>query len=306
MEPLAIMLKLNYPNTKNLLTVHYTDWSFALFGDRIKLQKVLNNPKEDNISDSIYKSIENGRKQLQCCDLTIAIAKHSYEDLLNLYKIPKEKLIIVPHGLEDQYISLTRKERTEKRIKYGFKANDIILMFAGRIDPVKGINILIDSFALLLKKHQRLQLVIAGDGNYKGIFDKSTPIWSNLTFTGFVDKQVLYELYSISDIGVLPSLHEEFGFVALEMMMMNLPLVAGNTTGLLELIVDKKSGELVSWNEEQDNAAVLAERIFYLMKNRTIRNEYAKQGRLHFLNKFEFSIFQRKMLGVYQDLIDIR
>ena len=52
-------------------------------------------------------------------------------------------------------------------------------------------------------------------------------------------------MLSIGDIGVSPSLHEEFGFVALEMMMMKLPLIAGKTTGLSELVKNEKSGLLV-------------------------------------------------------------
>lgn len=53
-------------------------------------------------------------------------------------------------------------------------------------------------------------------------------------FTGYVNQRTLSDLYSVADIGVVPSLHEEFGYVAIEMMMHRLPVIVNATTGLAE------------------------------------------------------------------------
>ena len=128
------------------------------------------------------------------------------------------------------------------------------------------------------------------------------PIWSKTICTGFIDKSTLYELFSISDIGILPSLHEEFGYVALEMMMMKLPIIAGKTTGLSELINDGASGLLISLQGENKESIIvsLQEAIIKLLTNRKQRTQFAQKGRDLFLEKYNLPIFQEKMRSLYE------
>lgn len=82
MAELALALKVQYPQSKIVATVHYTSWSFALLGDRIKLHEMLSHPeKEEN--KVLCKSMEQEKLLLNTCDGVIAIARHSYTDLLN-------------------------------------------------------------------------------------------------------------------------------------------------------------------------------------------------------------------------------
>ena len=137
-------------------------------------------------------------------------------DSINQSTRPKKK------SKEEKKKEREEKDRlkAEQRKKYGISADDQLLIFAGRISQVKGIEYLAETFSRMEKQHPKLRLIIAGDGCFEQIFPLLKPAWSKVIFTGFVDKPILYELFSISDIGILPSLHEEFGFVALEMMMM--------------------------------------------------------------------------------------
>ena len=145
-----------------------------------------------------------------------------------------------------------------------------------------------------------MRLIIAGDGNYKEVLADCQPEWAWVTFTGFVDKPTLYELYSISDIGVLPSLHEEFGFVALEMMMLEVPLIVGETTGLSELVVPNKTGVLVKWEEEESkNINHLAEAIAWFIENPEQCQEYARWGRERYRSKYDISLLKKQMLEYY-------
>lgn len=300
MASLADYLKEMCPHSQAILTVHYTDWSFALLGNHTRLQEILDTSLQDDNSKSVVESIENWRKDLKHFDRIIAIAKHSYLDLIDIYQVPEEKLICIPHGLEDKYSELSVVELYQLRQKFGFTVTDKILIFAGRLDAVKGLFLLSKAFHILKQQYPELRLIIAGDGNYKEVFENCQPEWAYVTFTGFVDKPTLYELYSISDIGVLPSLHEEFGFVALEMMMMEIPLIAGDTSGLSELVVPNKTGVLVKWeNMENKNINHLADAIAWFIKNPKQRQEYAKWGRKRYLNLYNDSIFREQMLAVY-------
>lgn len=307
MEKLAIALKAKFLNSQILMTVHYTNWCFSLLGDKDKLRKIMDHP-ENKENEELFKSIESEKSLLNVCDRVIGISKHSYDDLLNIYKIPEHKLALVPHGLKDSKSHLTKKEGNLLKQKYGFKEKELILIFAGRLDVDKGIEVLAESFIELQKVYPQLRLIIAGDGNYNAIFSKLTFSWSKVIFTGFVDKNILYELFSIADIGVLPSFHEEFGYVALEMMMMELPLVVGRTSGLSELVIDGVSGITITLNKEKkdENSFVLQTAIKELIDNPFLRKQYAKNGRLRFLQNYNFETFVQQTRACFEGLSNIK
>ena len=298
-EALATQLKNYFPQSHLVLTIHYTSWSFDLLGNREKLKMILASPENDRI---IYTEFETEKRLMHLCDRIIAIAQHSYKDIISLYQVPKEKVTLIPHGLQDNYIPLSKENKTEQRKKYGLSMNEQLLIFAGRIDPIKGIEYLAKTFTLLAKQYPNLRLIIAGDGNLSHLFNLLNPIWSKTICTGFIDKSTLYELFSISDIGILPSLHEEFGYVALEMMMMKLPIIAGKTTGLSELVNDGTSGLLIPLQGENKKSIIasLQEAIIKLLTNRKQRTQFAQKGRDIFLEKYNLPIFQEEMRLFYE------
>ena len=301
---LVSLFKEYFSYSSVILTVHYTSWSFQLLGDRKKLDTALEFPNKAE-NETLVKNFNLEKLLMNLCDRIIAIAHHSYNDIINLYQIPKEKTILIPHGLTDAYRPLSEEERMERRKKYGISTDDRLLIFAGRISQVKGIEYLAEAFSIMEKQDSKLRLIIAGDGSFEQIFPLFKPAWSKVIFTGFVDKPTLYELFSISDIGILPSLHEEFGFVALEMMMMKLPLIVGNTTGLAELVKDGESGVLVSTQNKNKELIMdsLQEAIHNLLINETIRMQFARKGRERFMQKYELTIFQQRMQQFYQECL---
>lgn len=301
LETFASLIKYYFNKSLIILTVHYTNWSFDLLGNREKLQVILASPKDEK-EQAVAKGFEIEKRLMHLCDRIIAIARHSYEDIVSLYQVPQEKVTLIPHGLTDAYQPLSDKERNERRKKYGFSSDDQLLIFAGRIDPVKGVEYLTQAFSSLAEQYPKLRLVIAGDGDFQMVFTALNPVWSKVTCTGFVDKSTLYELFSISDIGILPSLHEEFGFVALEMMMMKLPLIVGNTTGLFELVANNQCGISVNWIQENKEYYVqsLVKAISLLIEDRVMHESYAKRARAIFLDKYSLSLFQQRMFNLYK------
>ena len=299
-EALADRLKHDFPGSSVRMTVHYTNWSFDLLGDREKLKAILDSPKDEK-EQAIAKGFETEKQLMHLCDRIIAIARHSYEDIVSLYQVTQEKVTLIPHGLADAYQSLSEEERNERRKKYGFFPDDQLLVFAGRIDPVKGVEYLARAFASLSEQNPKLRLIIAGDGNFQTVFTALNPVWSKVTCTGFVDKPTLYELFSISDIGILPSLHEEFGFVALEMMMMKLPLIVGNTTGLAELVSQKENGLVINLKNSKDNNNLkeIREAIQSLLDNKPLCLRYAGAAREKFLTCYIADLFRKRMLDFY-------
>jgi len=300
-DELAILLKKYFPQNPLVLTVHYLNWGIELLGDKQKLMDVLKNAQDRDWI--ICKSFEMEKRLMALCDKIIVMTLHTRENLIVLYQVPQKKIIIVPHGIKDSYLQLSKRERIKIREKYDFSKDDQILIFAGRIDYAKGIEYLVKAFILLVSLYPKLRLIIVGEGNFRSLFSQLNIVWSKVTCTGFVDKQTLYELFSISDVGVLPSLYEEFGLVALEMMMMKLPIIAGKTTGFSELIIDGQSGRLVALNNNEytKSTLILKKYIKELIEDDFRRVEFVNTGRALFLKKYSLEVFKNHMRCFYTD-----
>ena len=300
-EELIRILKQKF-KCRILLTVHYMTWSFALLGDMEHLKKIIATPesKEDErLVDSFFYERDYINENV---DHVIAIAEHSYNTLCSIYNIPDGKITLIPNGLQDCYTQLSREERKSVRESFSFDENEILLVFAGRIDEVKGIYALLETFNFLLAKHDKVRLVIIGDGNYERCFKASAPHWSKVVYTGFVDKSTLYQLYSIADIGIVPSYHEEFGYVALEMMMMGLPLIVNNSTGLSELVEKDVNGAYISITSDENKVSDFSNVIEHLISDEKQRRAFVKEGRRAFKQKYELSVFKNSMLQLYDYL----
>lgn len=300
---LALLLKTHYPKSQIVLTVHYMNWSFDLLGNIRKLRMALKHTENASYK-KIVDSINEERQFINdYCDHIIAIAQHSYTTLLKEYHVSPQKITLIKHGLPDMYISHSVPKRKYLRAKYGFQESDKILIFAGRLDPVKGIIILIKTFKKLYAKDRSLKLLIVGDGLFNDCLKKSAPLWKGVVFTGFVNQRTLSELYAISDIGIMPSLHEEFGYIALEMMRQHLPIIVSKTTGLNE-IVDETIGIKVLINRSCATQSIhnLQYAVEELLYNPNRREILGKNARKKFLREYNITNFQKEMLLFYEKI----
>lgn len=296
MKDLALGLKENYPVSKIVCTVHYMDWALQLLGDRRKLDYILNHPDDKNYK-TISVVLEENKYFLRICDLVIAVSQHSFNTLVEVCGIPESKIMLIRHGIKDEYKSLSRAERIKIKRKYGFHSDDTILICAGRIEPLKGIDLLADVISSLASEYPHLRLVIVGGGSPDVVQKKLIPHCGRVSFVGFVDKTTLYELFSVSDVGVLPSLYEELGYVALEMMMMGLPVVVGNHSGLEEIVDCGKYGLVVPFEQDygksKENAVALYSVVDRILKDDSLRKNLQKKGRERFISCFDISYFAR-------------
>ncbi|MDQ4006356.1 MAG: glycosyltransferase family 4 protein [Actinomycetota bacterium] len=120
-----------------------------------------------------------------------------------------------------------------------------LLLFAGRLEYEKGLQTLLDALPLLDGVVPGAGLVVAGDGTYRSTLEelsRSRALGHRVRFEGFVGEDRLHALYAAADVAVVPSLYEPFGLVALEAMASGTPLVASDTGGLREIVVDEISG----------------------------------------------------------------
>lgn len=137
----------------------------------------------------------------------------------------------------------------------GFKEDDFIVVYSGRLIKEKGIEELIDAF-IQLKDYPSIKLLILG-GSFYGISQnnpfldtlkkKCETIKNRIVFTGFIPYEQLPNYLKVGDVAVVPSMWEEpFGLTCVEAMAAGLPLIATNSGGIPEIcmnaahVIDKK------------------------------------------------------------------
>lgn len=129
-----------------VLTLHYTQWSFDLYGDKKLLKRALENPdaiRHRSMLD-VINSFNIEKELFGYCDRIIGVSKHSVDDLKELYNVEADKIDFIEHGIRHiNPISIAKKQQLRKR--YGFKDSDTVLIYAGRIDYVKSVDFLIKS-----------------------------------------------------------------------------------------------------------------------------------------------------------------
>lgn len=293
---------------KVILTCHYTNWSFSLLGDEKRLLAIAKDKtqRKSLVNKQYYNELKEDIEMIKKCDRFVCVAEHSLNTFLKIIDIEKDKYKIINNAIRDEYKELTYKQKQILKAKWWIADHTRIILFVGRLDEVKGVNPLINAFKKLLQTHPDTHLILAGDGEYNQLLIEASECCTKITFTGRLCKKKIQELYQIADIGVVPSIHEEFGLVAIEMMMHKLPIIVGNTGGLSEIIKDNITGLKVPIKTLKGKRTIspqfLSSKIRLLLEDGQYASNIAENGRKVFLEKYEISSFRSKILTLYKSL----
>jgi len=283
--------------------VHFSDWGFTIFDNPERLQYLLKLKEPNKFEANIQKIFEEERIDYIKSDHLICLSNYMKQILFHHYNIDLTKISVISNGLKDMVN--TSINTIFLRKKWHIKQEDKIILFAGRLDEVKGVSFLIRAFRKVLISHPGSHLIIAGNGIYDFFIEEAKDISLKVTFTGLLSKEKLYELYRIANVGVVPSLFEPFGYVPVEMMMHELPIVATATSGLNE-VVDESCGLKVPLIVSPDNVEIdtslLAQKIIYLLQNPEEAKRLGKNGRKRYLEKYSSEVFGKNMIAFYKSL----
>jgi glycosyltransferase involved in cell wall biosynthesis len=128
-------------------------------------------------------------------------------------------------------------------------------------------------------------------------------------FTGHLSKRELYDLYRIADMGVVCSIHEEFGYVAVEMMMHKLPVIVTDTGGLSEIVEDRITGLKVPVKivkgQRQPDTGMLCNRMGWILEHPDEARQLGRNARKNFLKKYELSVWKEKMCTLFNEILTL-
>ena len=139
-----------------------------------------------------------------------------------------------------------RESLVALRERYGFDEDDIVILFVGRLEPVKGIRELFSALPSVQSEYNRVKLLVLGVGSLEEWAKKEAERQGNITLvTDFVDAEEKRLHYALADLCVFPSLYEPFGIVALEAAAMGKAAVVGaaGTSGLAEIVKNPAEDE---------------------------------------------------------------
>ena len=201
--------------------------------------------------DELRLRIETERDLVQKCHHIIAPTEREKEELVRHYGASSEKISVVPCGVNLEQFKVLAKAQARQYLGFG---NDKIIIFVGRIDPLKGIDKLIKALPYLRNIQQIRLLVIGGGEHSQHEIEQLRKLACNLkiqnsvAFLDLVKHEQLPYFYSAADVCVVPSYYESFGLVALESLACGTPVVATDVGDFKSIIRDGETGYVISDN----------------------------------------------------------
>jgi D-inositol-3-phosphate glycosyltransferase len=265
--------------------------------------------RPDEEVDGDYR-LAGEKRLLQEADCVIAATPAEKAQIQWLYQADVEKIGIIPPGVDlSRFYPIPEDEAKEV---IGIPPCDQVLLYVGRIEPLKGIDTLIEAIAYMHRSEPDLPFclaVIGGDPH--SLPDDQTAEMKRLkelcnlnglddqvAFLGKRDQDLLPYYYSAAEAVVVPSHYESFGMVALEAMACGTPVVASQVGGLAYLVQDGVTGYTVPSND----VPALATRLSDLIRDKALRDRLGDQA-AQSAKQFSWEIIARQIRDLYQELI---
>ena len=230
-----------------------------------------------------------------------------------LYHVDPAAVSVIPPGVDTSRFYPIPPDEAKEFI--GMDCRDNMVLFVGRIEPLKGVDTLLEAMAILkregtLDKHPMCVAIIGGDPEADP--ERMTAemlrlqnlrielgIGDIVAFLGKRDQDTLQYYYSAADMVVVPSHYESFGMVALEAMACGAPVVASETGGLAFLVKDGETG----FHVPTADAEALAARLKLLAEDDALRTRLGQQAAAY-ARTFSWAHIAPQIVHVYKSMLE--
>ena len=260
-------------------------WKVPLVAMFHTLGRLKNSVSRDESERENAVRIDIERDILRSADRVVAASPTDMENMLEYYGTSAGKISVIPGGVD--LTTFKPFPRPTARDILGLGPEKLVL-FVGRIQPLKGIDLLLRAYARLLEGWEgdsKPRLMVVGGDNLADAFDPEAVelarlreiaselgIERDVIFRGAVSHDALPIYYSAADVVVVPSLYESFGLVALEAMACGTPVVASRVGGLQWTVRDGESGYLINSRKPEEFAAAIGS----LLNDEWLRHRMSK------------------------------
>jgi D-inositol-3-phosphate glycosyltransferase len=247
------------------------------------------------------------RRLLTFADSLIAANPDERADLVWRMGAANEKVCTIPPGID---LELFRPlDKLACRARLGLEPSEPVVLFCGRVDPIKGIETLVEATALLSAGDVPPPTMLFVGGNLDASGELEGPlvgvarqaealgVRDRFRFVGSQPQDDLPRFYAAADVVAVPSRYESFGLVAVEALACGVPVVASRVGGLKFTIEEGNSGLLVPWGD----APALAEALGRVLADDGLRAALAAAARPS-VERFSWPAVAASVRHVYQRL----
>lgn len=265
--------------------------------------------RSDEEREGAYR-LEGERRVMRRATRIVAATLAEQAQLEWLYKVDASKVVVVPPGVDTCHFYPIPMD--EARQFVGIPSEERVVLFVGRIEPLKGLSTLIEAMACLRCTEAGAKvclMIIGGDpaadpaqmtvemARLQKLCDDLS-MGKVVIFLGKRGQDTLPYYYSAADVLVMPSHYESFGMVALEAMACGTPVVASQVGGLAFLVQDGVTGYTVP-SEDQD---ALCEKMTLLLEDESLRLKMGTAA-ADYAQDYDWEKIARQIMEVYQALV---
>ncbi len=241
-------------------------WGIPLVHSMHTMAKVKNDLLATGDTPEPVARVIGEEQVIDAADLVVANTTEERQQLISLYDAEPDRLRVISPGVDLNVFS--RGDREAARGRLGLRADDLVVAFVGRIQPLKAPDVVIRAAADLVRSRPdlRRRLVVpiiggpSGSGleSPDGLIDLAAGLGISelVRFVPPVEQVRLVDYYRAASLVCVPSYNESFGLVAIEAQACGTPVVAANVGGLPTAVADGVSGVLVDGHNPTDYARV--------------------------------------------------
>ncbi len=222
--------------------------------------------------------IVHERNAARRADAIITASEHERTILTRHYGADETRMHTIPCGIDLELFH--PRDRDTARATIGVAAGTPLLLWVGRLEKLKGVDILIQALAEVETPGASL-LIVGGDAGAAGLKEEllqqahDAGVADRVRFEGAVPHDRLPTYYAAADVCVVPSYYESFGLVAVESLACGTPVVASRVGGLISTVTDGVNGYLIPWR----CPGPFAEKLDVLLNNAELRANFSRAGR---------------------------
>jgi D-inositol-3-phosphate glycosyltransferase len=235
--------------------------------------------------------------------LIISATERERYQLKKYYGVKPDKVVSIPCGVD---MELFRPiPMLTARNQLGLPKDGLILLYVGRIDPLKGVDRLLEA-AAYLKTQQTVKVIVVGGDTPPSNEEirlhrlvASLNIQDQVTFAGRVEQGQLPLYYSAVDALVIPSYYESFGLVALESLACGTPVISTSVGAIDDIVKGEGSGHV----SESNSARALAENIErFLFSTKTRKTDRVSANIRDSIREFSWSAVADRLSNAYTNI----
>lgn len=213
-------------------------------------------------------------------DRVIAWSSHERDLLASLYGADPGRVLVIPPGVDNRAFRPLDQRRS--RATLGIPDSARVVLYVGRVERLKGIEILLQAVAGM-EEEDGVRLFIVGGAPGEAEQQRlkrvaaSLDVLDRVEFTGSVPRERLPLYYSAADVSVFPSYYESFGLAALESSACGTPVIASRVGGLPSVVHEGETGYLIPWR----CPAAFIQRLEIILFNDHLRAMMGRAARAH-------------------------